>query len=171
MRQRTNLNGFWVMSLVMLGMMCTCAAGGTLYVDVGATGSNNGSSWSDAYVTLQDGLGAAVSGDEIRVAQGTYTPDQGVGVTPGAREATFQLKSGVAVRGGYAGNSEDDPDVRDIEEYETILSGDLNGDDGADFQNNGENSYHVITGSGADQTGVVEGVTIGGGERKWGRCS
>ena len=29
--------------------------------------------------------------------------------------------------------------------YETILCGDLNDDDGPEFENTGENSYHVVT--------------------------
>lgn len=70
--------------------------------------------------------------------------------------------------------------------YETILSGDLNGDDvpvtcKADSpdcdsfggrcvngicitrQANSENSYHVVTGSGANETAVFDGFTITGG--------
>ncbi|MDO8628897.1 MAG: right-handed parallel beta-helix repeat-containing protein, partial [Phycisphaerales bacterium] len=45
----------------------------------------------------------------------------------------------------------------------TTLSGDLNGDDGPDFANNGENSYHVVTGSGTDATAILDGFTIRGG--------
>ena len=74
-----------------------------VYVDVTATGTNNGSSWCDAYVYLQDALAAAGPSTEIRVAQGIYRPDQGAGQTPSDREATFQLLDGVALRGGYAG--------------------------------------------------------------------
>ena len=39
------------------------AVGGTIYVDASAGGGNNGASWEDAYNSLQDGLGAAGSGD------------------------------------------------------------------------------------------------------------
>ena len=164
MSSRTNLTTLRVISvfLVALGAAAT-AAGGTIYVDADATGANNGSSWTDAYNDLQDGLAGAWSGDEIRVAQGIYKPDEGIGITPGDRTATFQLKNGVAIKGGYAGFGETDPNARDIDAYETILSGDLNGDDGPDFANNGENSYHVVTGSGTDATAVLDGFTITGG--------
>ncbi|HLB75287.1 MAG TPA: hypothetical protein VJJ98_14800, partial [Sedimentisphaerales bacterium] len=50
-----------------------------------------------------------------------------------------------------------------IELYETILSGDLNGDDGPDFANNGENSYSVVTGSHTNSSAAIDGFTIAGG--------
>ena len=65
-------------------------------------GADNGTSWADAYVCLQDALAVAVAGDEVRVAAGTYKPDQGAAQTPGDRAATFQLKSGVTIKGGFA---------------------------------------------------------------------
>jgi len=159
-----------------------------LYVDAGATGpTHDGSSWCEAYLTLQDALDAATSGTTIKVADGTYMPDQGAGQTPGDRYATFQLINGVTIEGGYAGCGATDPDERDIELYETILSGDLNGDDapiGCTLdspdcdssggrcidgfciikQNNTENSYHVVTGSGTDATAVLDGLTITAGK-------
>lgn len=97
-----------------------------IYVDAGATGANNGSSWVDAYKYLQDALAAAVSGDQIWVAEGTYMPDQGSGLTPGDRTAKFLLKNGVSIYGGFAGG-ETSRDQRDAVTNVTILSGDLAG--------------------------------------------
>ena len=133
----------------------------TIYVDMDATqGANDGSSWINAFTSLQDALTASLTGDEIRVAQGIYKP-AGFG---GARTATFRLKSGVAIKGGYAGFGELDPDACDTNNNETILSGDLNGNDGPNFANNAENSYHVlVTGSGTDETAVLDGFTITAG--------
>lgn len=128
---------------------------GIIYVDDSATGANNGSSWKDAYNFLQDALAAATSGSEIRVAQGTYKPDQGVGKIRGDRTATFQLKNGVAVKGGYAGFGEPDPDTRDFVAYETILSGDIG--TVADFS---DNSYHIVQGG---DNAILEGFTVAGG--------
>ncbi|UCG57095.1 MAG: right-handed parallel beta-helix repeat-containing protein [Phycisphaerales bacterium] len=137
----------------------------TFYVDADSTGVNDGSSWVDAFNYLQDALAAAESGDQIRVAEGVYGPDEDTAHPDGTgnRSATFQLKDGVAIYGGYAGFGEPDPDARDIALYETILSGDLDGDDGADFANNDENSYHVVTGSGTDATAVLDGFTVASG--------
>lgn len=148
--------------MLILGI-CGTVQAEVIYVDADALGIDDGSSWTDAYNYLQDALADAVAGDEIRVAQGTYKPDQGAAVTPGDREATFQLTSGVAINGGYAGDGELDPDDRNVGLYVTVLSGDLNGDDGAGFTNNIENSYHVVTGSAADATAVLNGFTITAG--------
>ena len=132
-----------------------------LYVDDDTTGKNDGSSWADAYNYLQDALSAAWRGDEIRVAQGIYTPNSNSTEPDGSgdREATFQLINGVKIQGGCAGAGTPDPNARDIELYETTLSGDLNGDDnGSD--NISENSYRVVTGSSTDATAVLDGFTV-----------
>jgi hypothetical protein len=148
----------------LLWIIGFCQAG-TLYVDDSAAGAGNGASWADAYRFLQDALTAAVSGDTIRMAQGIYNPDAN-SVFPdgtGDRTATFTLKNGVTILGGYAGNGLSDPDARDIGLYATILSGDLNGNDGDNFANNTENSYHVVTASSTDASVVLDGVTITAG--------
>jgi len=153
----------WLIVPVLLLAMACAAGGQTIFVDANAVGANNGTSWADAYNCLQGALAVATSGAEIRVAQGTYKPDRGATVTVGDRTATFQLASGVAIRGGYAGSAAPDPNARNINAYKTILSGDLNGDDGADFANNSENSYHVVAGSGTDTTAVLDGLIITAG--------
>ena len=63
---------------------------------------------------------------------GTYKPDQDEAgsIMPGGRAATFQLINGLALMGGFAGIGAPDPDERGIELHETILSGDLAGNDG-----------------------------------------
>ena len=70
--------------------------------------------------------------------------------------------NGVGIYGGFEG-IETALSQRNVQNNETILSGDLNGDDGADFANNGENSYHVVTGSGTDPNAVLDGLTITAG--------
>jgi hypothetical protein len=142
-----------------------------IYVDDDAPGGGNGRTWQTAYNCLQDALNVALSGDEIWVAQGIYKPDQGIGITPGNRYATFQLKNGVTLKGGYAGYGQPDPNARDIELHETILSGDLNSDDieianPQDLEHEpsrAENSYHVVTGSGCDASAALDGFVVIGG--------
>jgi hypothetical protein len=80
--------------------------GRTIYVDDDASGLNNGSSWENAYIYLQDALADANSSPkpvEIRVAQGIYTPDRGAGIEAGDYNASFELINGVTLSGGYAG--------------------------------------------------------------------
>ena len=132
------------------------------YVDANAPPGGSGLSWSTAFNNLQEALDSAAASEgyvnEIWVATGTYTPAE----PGGDRTATFQLISGVALCGGFAGG-ETSPDQRDPEANVTVLSGDLNGDDGPDFTPNGENSYHVVTGSGCDENTILDGFTITGG--------
>ena len=49
-----------------------------IYVDDDAKESGKGASWADPYKYLQTAVTAAGAGDEIRVAQGLYRPDQGL---------------------------------------------------------------------------------------------
>jgi len=134
---------------------------GPIFVDADATGAkNNGTSWADAYKYLQDALAKAVSGNEILVAEGKYRPDRGRGQKLGDQTATFQLINGVAIKGGYGGFGEADPNVRDIDAYRTILSGVL----GKVLPPKPPvKSYHVVTGSGTDGTAILDGFTIAGG--------
>jgi hypothetical protein len=156
--------------MLIVVLFCPLTYGNIVYVDDDAAGANDGTSWAKAYLCLQDALAIARSGDEIHVAKGIYKPDLRVvtvrsphAVASGDRTASFQLKNGVTVKGGYAGDGEPDPDARDINLNQTILSGDLNGNDGQDFTNNSENSYHVVTGSGTNETAVLDGFTITAG--------
>ena len=144
----------------------------TIYVDHDATGANNGASWSDAYIDLQDALDAATGGDEIWVAEGVYTPTAGI-----TRTATFTLVNGVALYGGFAG-TETARDQRDWEAHVTVLSGDLDGNDTTDVNGvvtsttniTGSNAYHVVTGGGVTETAVLDGFTVTGGQAN-GRAS
>ena len=122
----------------------TLHAGNVIYVDINATGPmHDGSSWCNAFTDLQEALDVADAGDDILVADGTYVP-RATGLSD-PRDATFQLVSGVVVRGGYAGCFALDPNDNNPALYETILSGDLDGDDGPDFTGYDDNTYHVVT--------------------------
>jgi parallel beta-helix repeat protein len=170
--------------LIFLIIFCavTTTAGKIIYVDDDAPVIGEGSIWADAFCCLQDALAAANVGDEIRVAKGTYKPNRQTTYLPAGRAgpgrteitesddrtATFELINGVTFKGGYAGYGEPYPDARDINLYETILSGDLDDND-VDMirpedllreSSRAENSYHVVTGSG---NAVLDGFTIVGG--------
>ena len=132
------------------------------YVDPSAGGRNNGISWDDAFSSLQDALRDAVTGDEVWVAAGVYTPDSGGIELFGDRTASFRLKNRVAVYGGFKGD-EISLDQRDSKSNSTILSGDLNQNDGEEGGDNSENSYHVVNSSGTDDTAILDGFIIRAG--------
>ena len=133
-----------------------------IFVDADANGNDDGTSWADAYVSLQDALAVATAGNTIWVAEGTYYPDEGVGRTDGDRESTFSIPDGVKVYGGFNGN-ETSLEQRNWETHIVVLSGDLNQDDdtGGD---NAENAYHVVTCELVGNQTVLNGVTVTGGK-------
>jgi hypothetical protein len=99
-----------------------------LYVDANASGpTHNGASWCNAYLELQPALSVAAAGTTIRVADGVYRPDPSG--LPNPRQATFPLKNGVVLEGGYAGCGAPDPNARNTNPSATILSGDALGND------------------------------------------
>ncbi len=142
----------------------------TIYVDASASGADDGSTWADAYVCLQDALAAAEAGDEIHVAQGAYTPDVGKGRKKGNQRAYFNLKQNVACLGGFpAGGGK--PDARDPSAFATVLTGDLAGDDAeviTGFElladtTRAENAFHVVRAKDVDSSTILDGFVIAGG--------
>ena len=95
-----------------------------------------GNDWDNAYHTVAAGLAAAVSGDDVWVAKGTYVE-------------RITLKEGAALYGGFAG-TEDTRDMRSFSTNPTILDGNLGGP--------------VVTClSGATSTTRIDGFTIRNG--------
>lgn len=151
----------WIVLLGMvwalLGGQPASAAPGAeiIYVKPGAPDGNAGDSWATAR-SLQSALGTAQTGDEIWVAAGIYVPGNTV-------NATFQLKSGVAMYGGFVG-TESSRTARDWKTNLTVLSGDVDNND-SDKVNGvvldadnivGNNAYHVVTANGVNAVPVVE---------------
>lgn len=127
-----------------------------LFVRTAATGMNNGLSWINAFTSLDAALVAAAAPgsacQEIWVTQGTHRPI--TQSTPGvARSATFRLRDGLTVRGGFFGN-ELLPQDRDPTVFQTILNGNIGNQGSA-----ADNCYHVVT---MNQPGsaMLEQVTI-----------
>ena len=157
-----------LLALLMLGVASAAHAQAVRYVDHAATGANDGSSWADAFTSLQDALSAAArgSGDEIWVAAGTYHPDQGQDVTEGDRSASFQLKSNVALYGGFNA-TEATRAERHWQANVTMLSGDLLGNDNENVDleepTRQDNSYNVVIATDLDPWTVLDGFTVTGG--------
>ncbi|NNF42086.1 MAG: right-handed parallel beta-helix repeat-containing protein [Phycisphaerales bacterium] len=163
MRRRWGLLvAMWLLPVV------PATAGTVLYVDRAAIPGGDGVAWATAFVFLTDAIDAAeaISGAvEIRIAAGVYPPDRDASnpAGTGERDATFVAATGVAWRGGFAGQAAPDPDERDPVRYPTILSGDLAGDDGPGFAGRAENARHVVTAIDVDASALLDGLTITGG--------
>ncbi len=120
-----------------------------LYVKPGADGDCL--SW-DTACELQTALFNVTDGDQIWVAAGTYTPTHST-----ERTATFHLKTGVAIYGGFPSNG-GGWETRNSEINSTTLSGDI-GTAGSIT----DNSYNVVIASGVDGTAILDGFTITSG--------
>src|SRR5688572_8493909 len=78
-----------------------------IYVNSSAVGTNDGTSWANAFTSLTTAMQSALPGDEIWVVQGVYKPVTVVDVNASGgmdpREVTFVIPSGVALYGGFVG--------------------------------------------------------------------
>ena len=147
-------------ALLIATPACSGGAGGgrTLRVDASAPAGGNGAAWETAIPDLQAALALARAGDQVWVAAGTYAP----GAPGSSRDATFLLRDGVRLYGGF-GATENALDERNPALHETILTGDLLGDDGADFAGASENAFQVVTALEVGRKTVLDGFTIRGG--------
>ncbi|WP_299108978.1 gliding motility-associated C-terminal domain-containing protein [uncultured Tenacibaculum sp.] len=128
------------------------------YVNQNATGNNDGTSWANAYTSLQDAILASSPANQIWIAQGAYKP------STNSRTASFDIiHDNIKIYGGFSGN-ETHINQRDINNNVTILSGDINGDDSGVFftgYNRGDNSYHVAKINGNNI--LLDGIQINDG--------
>ncbi|MCS7209227.1 MAG: DUF1565 domain-containing protein [Fimbriimonadales bacterium] len=92
-------------ALFLLTLSASSIAQPVYYVRAGATG--NGSSWANAFGSIQQAINAAPANSEIRVAQGTYNE-------------RLSISRNIELKGGYAGTGPN-PDARDIGQYQTII--------------------------------------------------
>ncbi|MGQ9502074.1 MAG: hypothetical protein ACUVSB_08465 [Anaerolineae bacterium] len=136
-----------------------------LYAAPTAQGSGDCLSWANA-CSLQNALSIADSGDEIWVKKGVHKPTS----DSSDRTASFTLKDGVAVYGGFAG-TETDRGQRNWQTHVTILSGDIDSNDTTEngvviTSSNilGNNSYHVISHTGIISTAVLDGFVVTAGQ-------
>lgn len=121
-----------------------------IYVDDDAPDGGDGSTWETGFNDLQFALWASqVIADsvEIRIADGVYLPSQ-----TGRTYDTFDLTTHGSVsgftlelRGGFRGlGGGGSPNERDLNEFHSVLSGDLNGDDLPNFENYRDNTNQIM---------------------------
>ena len=119
------------------------------YVKANATGTNNGTSWTNAYTSLQSALTIAAANDEIWVAAGTYKP-----TTTTDKNSSFVMKNDLSIYGGFAG-TETLLSQRNYTTNLTILSGDI-----GTANNNSDNSYHVVLNTNISSSAILDGFII-----------
>ena len=139
-----------ILSMLFASFSFFPTAGAALSILYGSkTGTGDCSSWANA-CSLQTALNAAQPGSEIWVSAGTYLPGP-------ERTATFTLKDGVAVYGGFAG-TETLRSERSWNENITLLSGEI-----GVLNNPSDNSLHVVSATNVTASAVLDGFTITGG--------
>ncbi len=130
-----------------------------VFVNQNATGNSDGTSWANAYESVDKALANVTSG-EIWVATGIYLPG---GATPN-NNSTFSFTGDIAIYGGFNG-TESSLSERDPAANVTTLSGDLNADDiQANYTaNKSDNTIHVITVESSLMNVTIDGFSIIGG--------
>ncbi len=135
----TRLDGLHRLLLATLAvtLALSCAANAAvIYVSTSGNDEADGASWASAKRTIQAGIDAAVCGDEVWVAAGTY-----------AERLTH--KSGVRLYGGFEG----DEDTRDERDFLNCIS-----------EIDGQTRGAVVTvPTGADLSTLIDGFTITNG--------
>jgi hypothetical protein len=131
----------------------------TIYVTQSATGSNDGTSWTDAYTSLDDAITTANSEDNIWVATGTYYPKKdklGSSSPTDNRTKIFLLNSkNLYLYGGFSGG-ETQLSQRDWATNPTILSGDI-GTIGTETDN-----CYTVFGT-VESSFILDGFTVSDG--------
>ena len=136
----------------------TLSLSAQVYVDIDAADGGDGTSWATAYNDLNLALLEAAPGSSVWIAAGTYvTPDS----------TSFFIDKELTVLGGFAGDETDAGDA-DPDANVTILSGDVDGNDGMTFDSlsyvdNNRVLFITDTAEVSAYTVTLDGFTISNG--------
>lgn len=145
------LSGIFLLFIFLLLLPALPSASAATYrVTVGGAGDKSGSSWANAMsgATFREKLASSSPEGEYWVTRGIYRPTS----NPYDRSASFILKRGVALYGGFAGKEKERKE-RNPAANKTVLSGII----GAGAE---ERSFYVVRSRGADAAAVIDGFTI-----------
>lgn len=138
-----------------------------VYVKKGATGTNNGTSWTNAYTDLKTAITNAASGSDLYISGDTFYLPTG---SSRANNFTITNKS-LSLYGGFPNTGNPTFNQRNITTYRTIVSGDNSKNDvsigsgiTSSHSSRTDNAYHVFAISFASGTYSVlfDGLTISG---------
>ncbi len=157
--------GRWIIISAALISLCASAfftqpvrAFSPIFVDADAPTGGDGLTWATAFNDLQEAINIAVAGEEIWVAAGTYHPVYLL-IEENLSSASFILKNGVAVYGGFNG-TETSLSQRNWTTNVTTLSGLITPETGDPYR-----VYHVVYGTALMNPATrLDGFTISGGE-------
>lgn len=123
-----------------------------VYVNAQANGTNNGSSWANAFTSLQQAL--LYCADTIKVAAGTYFPSSN------NNTSSFWLRNRLIILGGYPSTGNPGDQQRDPSANITRLSG-------AIPDANGAKSQLVVFANRVDSTCTLDGLFISDAHSAW----
>lgn len=135
--------------LFVLLLFITNLQAATIYVDKDATGNNNGTSWANAYTSIELAFGNSIVGDKIWIKQGVYKPFGTL------RATTFDIPNGVEVYGSFSG-TETALNQRDLSNGPTTT---LNGDIGAVGVQT-DNCYNVVKFTNVSSLTIFDGFKV-----------
>lgn len=135
--------------LLVLFLFVSNLQAAIIYVDKDATGNNNGTSWTNAYTSIELAFGNSLVGDKIWIKQGVYKP---FGT---ARYTAFNIPNGVEVYGSFSG-TETAVNQRDLSNGPTTT---LNGDIG-DVGVQTDNCHSVVKFTNVSNLTILDGFKI-----------
>jgi len=132
---------------MVLLLSCLPASALVVYVDKDAIGANNGTSWPNAFTTIQPAIDTASAGGggEVWVAEDIY------GETRANPTGSLVMRSGVNLYGGFSG-METNRNERNARTNETTIEGVTS--------RGGAAALHVILGA---SSAILDGFVIRGG--------
>ncbi|MEZ4885277.1 MAG: T9SS type A sorting domain-containing protein [Chitinophagales bacterium] len=134
----------------------------------------DGTTWAKAFDKLQPAIDAAIEGDEIWVAEGTYYPSKdatGNAAPADNRDKTFYLNKDLTIYGGFPNTGSPMMGDRDWEVHKSTLNGDLSMDDadglvGEDLQTHAtrqDNAYTVVATKNLSEAAIINGFDVQNG--------
>ncbi len=144
-RKKVVINELIGILLITVLFISTSLTAAVVYVDADASGTGDGSSWTDAYTTLYDAVDESGSGDELWIAEGRYKPAESDRLLP------LSIKQNMSLYGGFT-SSMTQLSQRDPEAYPVVLDGNIQ-DDATD--NNNSETLIYFSSDGAKVDGIV----------------